>query len=65
MRRMHRHRIDIDPRREGLWAGRSFLWQINLLKPSNYDDQGKRFFPLLIVCILLQVIAVLAMVQYG
>lgn len=38
--RLRDHRIDLGPR-QGVWDGRSGMWQVNVLSSRNYDARGK------------------------
>lgn len=46
------HRIDLRPH-EGPTAGRSRIWQLNVLDPRNYDLKGRRLLRWLFLLILL------------
>ena len=42
------HRIDLRPH-QGVEAGRSRIWQVNVLDPRNYDSRGKRLLRWLVL----------------
>jgi hypothetical protein len=42
------HRVDLRPH-QGVEAGRSRIWQANVLDPRNYDAKGRRLLRWLVL----------------
>lgn len=57
--KLREHRVDLLPHQHG-GQGSSPVWQVNVLRPSNYTAAGRKLLPLYIMSALALAAALLA-----
>jgi hypothetical protein len=62
--RMRRHRIDLRPH-EGITAGKSAIWQVNVFNPGNYHARGRRLLRWLVGLLALSLLVLVWLVAQG